>query len=398
MKRILFLGLMLMTLGTSSAIAQDDIYYNSEDAKKDAQTYTEPERRANAPQDRYDDGTYQSEYQDNNTVRTDESDEYVDYSDDSYASRFRRFNGPMYGMGYYNSFYNPYWYDPFWGGGWGYTPGWSISIGTGWGYGPYWSSGWGWNTWYGYPGFYSAWNSPYCGWGYGGGYGWGGGYGGYGMGYWNGYYAGVYGAGSGRAINYGPRQSLNGIRNNIGTRPGSVYSGGRSAMPLNGDRRGGLRMAENNDTRSGRATAVREDAIRQGNVIKNEGGRTSRFEGRPQADRPSRGSFFSNGNSQGVRQPGTAPMQNTRPSRSFGQRSEGVGNPGRTYTPRSQNTPSRSFGNSNSGGTRSFGNSGSNRSFNSGSSGGSRSFGSGSSGGGRSFGGSSGGSRSGGRR
>ena len=270
MKRLFFLGLMLTALGTSSAIAQDDIYYNSSDAKKDASTYTEPERRSTQSQDRYDNGTYQSEYTDgNSTVRTDESeDDYVDYSDDSYASRFRRFNGSMYGMGYYNSFYNPYWYDPYFGG-WGYSPGWSISIGTGWGYGPYWSSGWGWNTWYGYPGFYSAWNSPYCSWGnyYGGGYyGWGG----YGMGYLNGYYAGAYGYGASRVINYGPRYSMNGFRNNTITRPG-VYSGGRSSGSfLNGDRRGGLRVGgDNNTTRPGRESAIRQDAVRQDNVIRN---------------------------------------------------------------------------------------------------------------------------------
>jgi hypothetical protein len=120
-------------------------------------------------------------------------------------------------MGYYSSFYNPYWYnrnwvDPYWG----YNPwGPSVGVGIGFGYGPYWSSYWGYNTWFGYSSFGSFYNNPYsCGFNspyYGN--------------YWNRYYSGIDNRyNSYRTVSYGPRQSVNG-----GYRY-SNYSGGGNSM------------------------------------------------------------------------------------------------------------------------------------------------------------------------
>ena len=144
MKHVFLTALVLIGLGiSSSAVAQstdpyDDIYYNSKDAKKDAEKHVEPVREPSSA-DRYDDGTYRSSTGDN-TVRSEETEDYAEYDSDdySYASSIRRFNGGFYGMGYYNSFYNnPFWYDPYWGpyGGYGYNPGWSFGMGYGMGYG-----------------------------------------------------------------------------------------------------------------------------------------------------------------------------------------------------------------------------------------------------------------------
>lgn len=402
MKRLLLTGIVLLGLGVSSAIAQsdDDVYYNSKDAKKDAEKYTEPARESSQTQDRYDDGSNRN-YDNGNTVSTDEGDEYSEYDSDdySYASSMRRFNSPMYGMGYYGGWYNPYWNNPYWGmsPGWGWGSGWSIGIGygSGFGYGgPYWSSGWGYNAWYGYPGWGSYWNSPYCGYGWGGGYyGWGG----YGAGYWNGYYAGAYGYGAGRVVNYGSRYSMNGNRNNNIRRPSNSISRTPVGTNNSGQRPNGLRTT-NNDNGGRRATMLENDR-NGGRMNTGTNGTGTRV------DRPTRGSFTNtDGRTLNNASQGTRPARTYNDGGGRGQgtriesngrlpRVEGSQRAGRSEGVRMQNSAPRQQSVQPSGG----------RSYSPGNSGGSRgsSFGGSSGGGSRSSGGGSfggGGSRGGGGR
>lgn len=236
MKHIFLTYLLLAVLGLASADAQskkvqDDIYYTAEDAQKDAEE-AEKERQILEEARR----KRAEERKANNSTADYESgeEEYIDYDEDDYyyTNRFNRFNGAYYGASYWA--YDPFWYNPWYGGGfttWGWGPSWGFGVGYG---GPYWSSYWGWNCWYGYPGFYSAWNSP---WMYGG---YGGMYGGYYNGFYDGYYAGAYG-GSGisnvRTVSYGPRSSVNRY-------PGSLRATtGRTGSGMSGGTRGQLRRS-----------------------------------------------------------------------------------------------------------------------------------------------------------
>lgn len=252
MKRFLITGLLLAGIGAMPSFAQnrsyqDDIYYNSSDAKKNAandKQRDEDQRNSDRQRSDNDNNTYSGsgdnyssngDYQ--NYGRSYGSDDYVDYDDDYYYStNINRFYRPFYNMGYYSGFYNPYWYDPYWTDPyWGWSP-WArpgISVSVGWG-GPYWSSYWGWYNWYGYSGWGSYWSYPYYGggWGYGGWCGYGGGY--Y-NGYWNGYYAGLYNYGYGRPgyrnITYGPRYAMNSTHTNVIRNGFNVPDGRRMLGP-----------------------------------------------------------------------------------------------------------------------------------------------------------------------
>lgn len=239
MKKIFLLGLVIAGMQvTSTAQYTDDIYYRSSDAARDAKNEAKNNQNNNV-------ATYSSSgydnYDDNYQGQYDES--YIDYDDDSYATRIRRFYHPIQSVGYYGGIYSPYWMSPFYTNpyyGWGgfCRPGFSITVGMG----PYWSSAWNHYHWYGYtnpygysPWGYSAWGyNPYSYYGYGG-YGFGGfGYG-YG-GYWNGYYAGLndgrYFNRNRTSYNYSPRGN-----NNIGN-----YRSDRGVRPINN--RGGLVLPE----------------------------------------------------------------------------------------------------------------------------------------------------------
>lgn len=238
----------------------DDVYYNGSMAQQDAKTEAKKQKKQQNQQgnteyynsssnyrDSYDEQAYRNDYY--------EEESYIDYDDDSYTSRIRRFQYPMAGVGYWGGIYSPFWNSPFYANpfyGWGgwYTPGFSISMG--WGGGPYWNNFWGMNAWYGYGGF-NSWYMPFGGWGWGG----------YGAGFWNGYYAGwhdagFYGGGYGRPAVYGPRGGRTGM---------SVGSYGRSAriqpydrgsnmvQPLRGTR--GNTAIQNGNTAPGRNAAIR---------------------------------------------------------------------------------------------------------------------------------------------
>jgi len=153
-------------------------------------------------------------------------DDYYDYA---YAARLRRFHSPVYGYGYYNSYYtNTYWYDynPF---NWGVSiylsyPWWGFGYST-YGYGGYGYGGYGYGGYGGYygghhgyygghHGYYGGHHGYYGGHhgyysGYGGYYG---GYDGYGYGGYDGYYGGYnnpyyYNSYDANSYYYGPRMS-----------------------------------------------------------------------------------------------------------------------------------------------------------------------------------------------
>lgn len=113
-----------------------------------------------------------------------DKDDYYDYQ---YASRLRRFNNPVYGLGYYDNYYtNYYWYNgnpAYYGASIYNSYNWwgpSYSCGPNFGFGMSYNYGYG-NSYYGYnPYGYN----PYYG--YNNGY-WQGFYSGYNHGYYNGY-------------------------------------------------------------------------------------------------------------------------------------------------------------------------------------------------------------------
>lgn len=277
MKRLLFIGALILSMAPLASYAQsDDIYTSGSDMEKQRSSDSRRNNNNNTDNNYYNENNdrpqYQSEYQDDNQGTADynnvsdngDGEEYIDYNDDyTYASHLRRFNEPFYNMGYYSPFYNPYWYDPFWTDPyWGYNPwmGPSFSIGVGFGFGgPYWSSYWGWNTWYGYPGF-SCWGYPvYAG-------GW---FGPYYGGFWNGYYGGLYNGYGGytgsHTVLYGPRYAANSRYNGLGYR--AAYNTVRPFSARNTPVYGGNRMVANPN-----GTAVRSyNNARMGNAPVQEG-------------------------------------------------------------------------------------------------------------------------------
>ncbi|MFL5751996.1 MAG: hypothetical protein ACJ76F_01210 [Bacteroidia bacterium] len=171
---------------------------------------------------------------------------YDDYYDNEYASRVKRFHSPMYGVGYYDTYYtnsyfynqNPYQYGVSiyngynfwpsynnysyvsnynWGGYYGCGSNYNYNPYTGY-YGPGYGSGYGYmNSGFGYSNFGNNWcgnnwNNPYGGFGYNP-YSMG-----YGNGFNNGFNSGYYSAYSNHydhnsSVYYGPRASHSGNNN-----------------------------------------------------------------------------------------------------------------------------------------------------------------------------------------
>ncbi|WP_118974403.1 hypothetical protein [Taibaiella koreensis] len=402
MKRLIFASLVVALFSGTVAFAQsngsyvDDVYYNGSQAQKDAKADAKKQKKQQEAQqgdaeyysstNGYNDGGYNNNgnAQVYNNSYGNDDDAYIDYDDDSYTSRIRRFYYPMSSVGYWGGVYSPFWYDPFYSNpyyGWGgwYTPGFSVGMGWGWGGGPYWSNCWGINTWFGYGGF-GSWYYPYGGWGWGGGYG---------LGYWNGYYAGAndgrYGY-YGRTVNYGPRGARNGMlsagaygrasnmramnTNNGGTvmqpmrgRAGNAVMNRDNAVNLNGAtmNRGGMQVGDQRVRMNGnqRAFENNNQAIRlndrgaaeinQGAV---NGGRSQMQEAAPVR----RNGFFGNmfrGNPENMNRGGG--MERAQPSRSYNaeraqpSRSFSSPAPSRSF---SSPSPARSSGSFNGGGAR----------------------------------------------
>lgn len=349
MKKFLITSLALVLSGTA-VLAQyaDDPYTNSgsgnrnEDRRSSTQGYQNEQQPYQNSRYGNNDNGYYDEY----------SDGYIDYDDDSYTSRFRRFDGMYMGHNYWSPVFSPYWAMPVYMDPWFYSPyrmgGWGMSFG--WGGGPYWGAGWGMSNWWGFNQF-SYWNNPYAmgGWGWGGyGMGWGGGFGAWNNGYWNGYYDGI-GMGRRNMVNYGPRRSYS---SNVGT---GRTTGGVRPNPNGprGDyqRRGsniGVNPGGNRPTRNGvntrdgyiRERGASSDRMQRGNTdrnirIDNNSRRTREMQGgRDMRATPGRQMDVSprqNAPSRDVSPRQSAPRQNFNRSSS----------PSRSVTP---SAPSRSSG------------------------------------------------------
>lgn len=266
--------------GTRNATSSiDDVYF---DPKKDRviKKETDVAQYENTPADPNAGKIGVSEADRNNPYYQDPNLGYDDYYDNTYASRINRFQRPVYGLGYYDSYYtNSYYYtgNPamygvsiysgynFWNPGYS---GWNYGIGMGYGYGyspynsfwgaynsPYYGMGGGWNNpWmnpYGYGG-YNPWCNNYYG--YGGGYGWGNPYwSGYNSGFYNGLYAGYYNSFDANSNTYnGPR----------GVRSGGNSGGGvLSPTPNKREAAPGIQVNENTP-----ASAMSDNAVRFNHV------------------------------------------------------------------------------------------------------------------------------------
>jgi hypothetical protein len=237
---------------------KDDIYYSMKDAKAErkalAKAREEEEQRLKEEAEARELSEKQREARSKpGSDYYDEPFDYDDYYDYEYAARLRRFNSPVPGYGYYDTYYtnsyfytnNPYNYGTsiyngynFWGpqyqmynynpsSFWYWNQGWGWGIGSGMTYmSPvYMSPGMGYTSGWGNPYWGNPWGPSYgCGWGNSWGNGWYDpwyGWNSYNDPYWMGYQAGMMqngGWGNNNYFNsydnnsayYGPRGSTNG--------------------------------------------------------------------------------------------------------------------------------------------------------------------------------------------
>ncbi len=268
MKRILAILILGATMFTSCKNNLNNLTTNSDDV------YFDPKRDKEAPKPVVEEKTAVVEaapvqkQEDNNPYYQDPQYNQDDYYDNAYASRLKRFHDPMYGVGYYDSYYtnsyfynqNPYQYGVsiyngynFWGPsyynysyvnnynwngyyGYGTSMGFSNGYGGGFGYGNGYGNGYSPYGYYGYNSpycnnnywgnpYYNSWGNPYYGNPYMSGYS-----NGYGNGYYNGYNNGYYTAYNNsydhNSVHYGPRTS------HTGSNGGSGSSLGDSKSPI----------------------------------------------------------------------------------------------------------------------------------------------------------------------
>lgn len=316
---VLVLNLFILFLISSCATQQqvasnDDVYANpKEDRIEEAKIAAQKKAERDARAKRYNDSIAavkqaQKDKDDANPYYKDREFKYDDYYDYEYATRLKRFDNRIDGLGYYDNYYtNSYWYNrnpynygvsvyngySWWGpsyNNYSYNPSVSFYMNYGWGnnygyggyngynpYDPYAASYWqGYNNGY-YNGYNNGWGgypSYGFGYGYGGGYGYnpyayGGygynpyGYGGYGYsypyngwGYYNGYDSNssyTYGPRSSHTGNNGPRTSNPGMRSDDGSYYQKYVSNvvqQQAVIPKFTD----LQPARNNAVRSGNTT------------------------------------------------------------------------------------------------------------------------------------------------
>lgn len=246
------LVVVLLSSCTSQKLAtyNDDVYANpKQDKIEEARLAAIAKQEREAREKRYNDSiaAIQKAKDDANPYYKDREFTYDDYYDYEYATRIRRFDNNINGLGYYDNYYtNSYWYsgNPYnygvsiyngyswWGPGYNtysYFPSVSFYYNWGWGGSPYcgYSPYYGYNPymssyWQGYyngynQGYYNGmWGNPYYA--YGSPYG----YGGYGYPYYGGwgYYNG-YDLNSGYGT-YGPRTSHSGGNGRRTSNPGST--------------------------------------------------------------------------------------------------------------------------------------------------------------------------------
>ena len=250
-------------MGTTSY--NDDVYANpKEDRIEEARFGAEKKQAQEAKEKRYNDSIAavkqaQKEKDDANPYYKDREFKYDDYYDYEYATRVKRFNNNINGLGYYDNYYtNSYWYNQnpynygvsvyngysWWGpnyNNYSYNPSVNFYNSWGWGYGnqfncysgynPYMSAyAQGYNNGFnnGMWGNYYGYGNPYgygSGFGFGNYYGYGYPYNGYGnyYGYNNPYYNGwgYYNAyDNNSSYTYGPRSSHGGGNSRRTSNPG----------------------------------------------------------------------------------------------------------------------------------------------------------------------------------
>lgn len=276
---ILFGGILTGLLSSCSSLNKintsdnDDVYL---DPKRDRKEFYKPEppkvvetvASANVAQDTADNNPYYKAKDFN----------YDDYYDNQYASRLKRFHSPMYGVGYYDSYYtnsyfynnNPYQYGvsiyngySFWGPSYNnymYVPNYSWGGGYGYGspygYNAYCSNNWGWGgNGFGYNNYnYNYWNNPYYGNNYGG---WGG-YGAWGNPYYNNYY------GNNNYFGYNNAYDYN---SNTYNGPRISHSGGNSKQVINPGMSDGRLMSQPVVDNSNPKAAVAPTDIKRFSVV-----------------------------------------------------------------------------------------------------------------------------------
>ncbi len=295
---VVILNLVILFMASCATQKQlpsnDDVYSDpKEDRIEQARIAAVKKQARDAQEKRYNDSIAavklaQQQKDDANPYYKDKEFKYDDYYDYEYATRVKRFNNNINGLGYYDNYYtNSYWYNQnpynygvsvyngysWWGqsyNNYSYNPSVSFYANNGWGntygyggyngynpYDPYASAYWqGYNNGYGYgsgygynSGFSVGYGSPF---GYGGGYGFGYspyssyGYNPYGYGY-NPYGYGYSGYGGGYShpsagwgyfngydnnsgYTYGPRESHTGNNSHRTSNPGvnSTEDGGYS--------------------------------------------------------------------------------------------------------------------------------------------------------------------------
>jgi hypothetical protein len=174
---IIFAGVLLaltscktQTDGLASA-GVDDVYYNPKTDRK-PNVAPQPEQYSAKAVDPNAGKIAATPADENNPYYRDPEFNYDDYYDNAYAARIRRFNNPIYGTGYYDTYNtNAYFYNgnPSYYGSSIYSS-YNMGYGSGNGWGYYSPSASFWNSYY---------NPYYNGYGYGNGWnsGWSGGYG-----------------------------------------------------------------------------------------------------------------------------------------------------------------------------------------------------------------------------
>lgn len=256
---IILVATLASCTGTRIATYNDDVYANpAEDRREQQRIAAENKKAQEAYQKRYNDSVAAVRTRENNNPYYKDpqykSDDYYDYE---YATRVKRFQNPVNGIGYYDNYYtntyfysgNPYQYGMSVYNGYNFWPsynsynyfpssyfyntyGWGSSMGFGYGNGfgsPY---GYGYGSGYGYDpfgynnaywmGYNHGYNSGFWGYPYGSsfggfGYPYGYGYGGYGNPYGWGYYN-SYDQNSG--YTYAPRSSHSGGSDSRMSNPG----------------------------------------------------------------------------------------------------------------------------------------------------------------------------------
>lgn len=236
---ILFSSCALKKMGTYS----DDVYANPAiERAEDAKLAAIQKAKDDAYRKRYNDSINdiaiaQKAKDDANPYYKDREFKYDDYYDYEYATRVKRFDNSINGLGYYDNYYtNSYWYNKN-----PYNYGVSVYNGYSWwgnsynnySYNPsvnfYNNNGWGCNNGYGYNGYNPYMSGYSSGFNYGYNFGYNNGY--YGMPYGNyfgfgyGYNSGYgYNGGYGNPYGYNP-YGYNGWNNNYGNNGWGYYNG-----------------------------------------------------------------------------------------------------------------------------------------------------------------------------